>query len=113
MDEVSKDLSPPVVRGIFKLRSEQACNLKQGSQFFTQRVNSVYHGPKSVSFLGPKIWDLVLNELTSIRNLVGFKKVIKKWSSENCPCTFYKNYVSNVGLFEKRATILAKIFDTK
>ena len=33
---------------------------------------------KSVSFLGPVIWDLVSNELTDKGNLASFKKVIKK-----------------------------------
>ena len=44
---------------IFKLRSEQTYNLRQRSDLFTLQVNSMYHGTKSVSFLGPKFWDMV------------------------------------------------------
>ena len=61
--KVSKDLLPPLLHDIFKLRSEQTYNLKQSSQFFTPRANLVYHGTESVLFLGPKIWDLVPKEL--------------------------------------------------
>ena len=49
--------------GIFKLRSEKTYNLKQSSQFFTPTVNSWYHGTESVSFLGPKNWDLVTKRI--------------------------------------------------
>ena len=50
-----------------------------------------------VSFLGPVIWDLVPNELKDIGNLAAFKKAIKKWSPEKCPCRLCKVYINNVG----------------
>ena len=81
----------------FKLRGEQTCNLRKLSQFYRPKVNSVYNGTESVSFLGPIIWDLVPNELKDIGNLAAFKKAIKKWSPEKCLCRLYKVYISNVG----------------
>ena len=81
---------------IFKLRGEQTYNLRKLSQFYRPKVNSVYNGTGSVSFLGPKIWNLVPNELKDIGNLVVFKKVIKKWSPEKCPCRLCKEYIRNV-----------------
>ena len=70
---------------MFKLRGEQAHNLRKLSQFYRPKVNSVYKGTKSVTFLGPKIWDLVPNELKDIGNLAAFKKTIKKWSPHKFP----------------------------
>ena len=35
-------------------------NLKTNSNFSSRQVHSVYHGTTSLSFLGPKIWKLVL-----------------------------------------------------
>ena len=49
-----------------------------------------------MSFLEPKIWDLVPNEVKDIGNLAAFKKAIKKWSPEKCPCRLCKDYISNV-----------------
>ena len=66
----------------FNLRGEQTYNLRKLSQFYRPKVNSVYKGTKSVTFLGPKIWDLVPNELKDIGNLAAFKKAIKKLSPE-------------------------------
>ena len=97
MFKVSNGLSPVLMNDIFKLRGEQTYNLRKLSQFYRPKVNSVYNGTESVSFLGPIIWDLVPNEVKDIGNLAAFKKAIKKWSPERCPCSLCKVYSSNVG----------------
>ena len=48
---------------IFKRRVEQTYTLRKHSQFYRPKVNPVYNGTESVSFVGPIIWDLVPNEL--------------------------------------------------
>ena len=63
MFKVSNGLSPALMNDIFKLRGEQTFNLRKLSQFYRPKVNSVYNGTESVSFLGPIIWDLVPKEL--------------------------------------------------
>ena len=96
MFRVSNGLSPVLMNDIFKLRGEQTYNLRKLSQFYRPKVNSVYSGTESAPFLGPIIWDLVPNELKDIGNLAAFKKAIKKWSPEKCPCRLCKVYISNV-----------------
>ena len=44
-------------------------------------VKSVYRGTESVSYLGPKIWDILLEKLKNIENLEHFKKEIKTWET--------------------------------
>ena len=39
----------------------------------------------SVSFLGPKIWDMLLNDYKDLDNLNTFKNKFEKWKPENCP----------------------------
>ena len=97
MLKVSNGLTPVLMNDIFKLRGEQTYNLRKLSQFYRLKVNSVYNGTESVSFLGPIIWDLVPNELKDIGKLVAFKKAMKKWSPEKCPRRLCKVYISNVG----------------
>ena len=96
MFKVSNGLSPVLMNDIFKLRDEQTYNLTKLSQFYRPKVNSVYNGTESVSFLGPIIWDLEPNELKDTGNLAAFKKAIKKWSSEKCPCRLCKVYIRHV-----------------
>ena len=96
MFKVNNGLSPVLMNHIFKLSGEQTYNLRKLSQFYRPKVNSVYNGTESVSFLGPIIWDFVPNERKDIGNLAAFKKAGKKWSPEKCPCRICKVYISNV-----------------
>ena len=73
MLQVSNGLSPVLMNDIFKLRGEQTYNFRKLYQFYRPKVNSVYNGTESVSFLGPVIWVLVPNELKDTGNLAAFK----------------------------------------
>ena len=87
---------------IFKRRGEQTYNLRKLSQFYRPKVNFVYNGTESVSFIGPIIWDLVPNELKVIGNLAAFKKAIKKWLPEKCRCRLCKVHINNVRFILKK-----------
>ena len=75
--KASKSLSPPIMIELFKPRNEDPYNLRYVSQFNPLSVNTVYRGTERSSFLGPKIWKLLPNEIFKIR--------IKNWKPENCP----------------------------
>ena len=89
-------LSPPLVNNTFKLRSENLHNLRQVSEFSRAMVKSVYHGTESISYLEPKIWDILPQKLNNIENLEHFKRKIKTWTPDNCPCTLCKVYIESV-----------------
>ena len=105
MFKVSNGLSPVLMNDIFKLTGKQTYNLRKLSQFYRPKVNSVYNGTESVSFLGLIIWDLVPNELKDIGNLAAFKKAIKKCSPEKVLVGlvgFVKFILAMSVLFKKR-----------
>ena len=101
MFKVSNGLSPVLNNDIFKLRGEQTYNLRKLSQFYRPKVNSVYKGTKSVTFLGPKIWDLVPNELKDIGNLAAFKKQSKAGHQRNVLVGFVKTILEMSVLLKK------------
>ena len=76
-------------------------NLIHNAQFSRPRINSVFHGTESISNLGPKIWDLVSSNLKEISDLDKFKKTIKQWKIEDCPCRLCKVFVQKVCFLEK------------
>ena len=47
-------------------------------------MKSVYLGSEGVSFLGPKIWDMLPDNCKDVDNLNNFKNKVKKWKPENC-----------------------------
>ena len=92
-------LSTPLLKDIFPI-NRNPYNLRQNTQFSRPRINTVYHGTESISNLGPKIWDLVPSNLKEISDLDKFKKAIKQWKPEDCPCRLCKVFVQNVGFLE-------------
>ena len=63
--------------------------------------------------LGPKIWDVVPNNLKETNSLEVFKQAIRKWQPENCSCQLCKVYVQSIGLFIKLNLKEAIVFDDK
>ena len=58
-----------IMNNIFKLKADNSYNLRQVSEFSRPMVKSVYHGTESISYLGPKIWDILPEKLKNIDNL--------------------------------------------
>ena len=56
------------------------------SSFYITKVHLVDQGTESPSFLGPKIWELVPEDLKQSESLDIFKSKIKNWVPLRCPC---------------------------
>ena len=81
---------------MFKVKNNIAPEIMK--ELFAPKTSSyVWHGTKSVSYLGPKIWDLVPNEIKESESLNGFKFKIKRWVPEGYPCRICKIYLGQVG----------------
>ena len=87
MYKATDGLSPPLISDTFKQKNSHPYNLLHNSQFSRPLVKTVFHGTKSISYLGPIIWDIL--PVTKIE--------LKKWKPGNCPCRLCKTYVSTVG----------------
>ena len=48
-------------------------------------INSAYNGTEIISFLGPKIWNILVNEIKEMKKVGAFKSAIKKLKLESCP----------------------------
>ena len=92
-----KGLSPPIMDNVLKLRTENPYSLRQGSEFSRPIVKTAYHGTESLSYLGPKVWDILPEKLRNMDNLESFKKEIKTWWPDNCPRRLCKVYIEGVG----------------
>ena len=96
MFKVYKNLSPPIISDLFKVR-ENNYNLRNCSYFSIPNVKTVYHGSESLSNLGPRIWNLVPDNLKHLDDINSFKTEIKNWIPTECPCRLCKSYIPNVG----------------
>ena len=85
MFKIHRGMSPDILREIF-VPKISSYNLHKNNTFERCQVHSVYHGTESLSFLGPKIWDLVPLDFKQLESLEVFKLKIKKWIPFECPC---------------------------
>ena len=85
------------MKDVFKIRNNSHYNLRCASTYVTENIHCVYNGSESTSYLGPKIWGQIPNEIKEINSLVGFKKEIRKWKPVNCPCRICKVFIPNLG----------------
>ena len=99
---VSRNLSSSIMNDIFKQKDKSRYNLRQISEFSRPFLKSVYHGSKSVAFLGPKTWDMLPDDYKDIDNSNTFKNKIKNWKPGNCPCRICKDYINNIGFVWER-----------
>ena len=96
MFKIDKKLSPDILNEIF-LKKTTTYDFRNKNNFERRKVNSVYNGTESLSFLGPKIWDLVPPELKELESFDIFKKKVKSLTFANCPCRLCRIYVPEVG----------------
>ena len=103
----SRNLSPTILNDTFTQKGNNCYNLRHISKFSRPLVRSVYHGSERISFLGPKMWNMLPDDSKDIDNLYTFKNKVKKWKDENCPCRLCKIYI-NKGKknFEKKKKLI-------
>ena len=89
-------LSLPLTNEIFVERNNNY-SLRGNNVLTRRRVNSVRCGTETVSFLAPKLWDILPKDIKDSKSLDIFKRKIKKYIPSECPCRLCKTYVPQVG----------------
>ena len=84
---------------IFKKRNV-TYNFRKNSTFETRNIKSVYYGPETTSFIGPKIWELLPSNIKDSENLNIFKSNVKSWKPENCSCRLRRLYIADIVFLE-------------
>ena len=85
MFKVSNNYSTSLMSEIFDKRNN-VYDFRNPSEFARRNVRSVFNGTERISFLGPKIWDIVPSEVKQLETVNAFKREIKKWKPVKCPC---------------------------
>ena len=96
MHKVVNNIAPTIVSELFSFSNVNYI-LRSGSQFDQPSANTVWNGQEPISYLEPKIWNTVPEEMKQKSSLFAFKREIKQWVPNNCPCRICKNYSPNIG----------------
>ena len=68
----------------------------EASHFKRENVKSTHYGIQSVRHLGPKIWNIVTQNITESNSLNKCKSLIKFFKPDTCPCRLCKNYIAQI-----------------
>ena len=82
-------LFPQIMNEVFQVKSPAPYYLRDKNKLYSRNPKIVAYGTESVSFMAPKIWSIVLQELKNSQSLYSFKKGIRKWKP-SCPCWLCK-----------------------
>ena len=61
------------------------------------KIKTVCYGTETITYLGPKIWSIIPEEIRESVSLETFCQKIKLWKPNSCPCRICKKYIANVG----------------
>ena len=90
---------------IFKVKYSDY-NFRGGNKFMCDNIKTVNYGSETISFLGPKIWEQVPDNIKNSESLNIFKKNINQWIPASCPCRLCKVYIENLAFIWNLVFIL-------
>ena len=76
--------------------------LRQDVSFCSYNVKTALYGTETLSYLGPKIWNLVSFDIRACATEQIFPQNIKKWKPDRCPCRLCKIYIPNLGFIDQK-----------
>ena len=76
---------------------ENNYNFRNFQELKSSLRRTVKIGTETFSYRGPQIWNLIPERLRTFETLNKFKKEIKTWKCDTCPCKMCKTYIQYVG----------------
>ena len=67
------------------------------SRIFDRKKRTVYYGLETLIYRSPQLWSLVPENIKEVESLEIFKREIKNWICDDCPCRLRKPYLQNIG----------------
>ena len=101
--KIKNNLSPPLMREIFPSRNISN-KLRSDTYFMGRNVKTINNGTESLTYLAPKIWNILPTEIKEAKSLEIFKEKVKKWVPHSCPCRLCKTYIQNISFIDIRSS---------
>ena len=96
MFKIKNELAPPIMDSIFERRNE-SCNPRNFQEFLTKRKRTVYYGLETLSYRSPQLWSLLTENTKEDESIGIYKRKVKSWICDECPCRLCKPYLQHVG----------------
>ena len=103
MFKVHTKTSPEIMQEVFLVKEQRNYNFRNQTELvIPQVINSKRKlWLESIRVLGPKIREILPNDLKNKESVDSFKTASKRWKPESCPCRLCKSYLQNVGYSQR------------
>ena len=81
---------------IFSSHDKRIINLRKFQKLRTS-IKNTRNGMETNTYRGSQLWNLIPDNIKSEPTLELFKKKIRKWKCEPCPCRMCKTYLLRTG----------------
>ena len=98
--KVKNSLAPEIMTEVFEIKETHYNLRSEASHFKRENVKPTHYGIQSVRHLGPKIWNIVPQNIRESNSLNKFKSLIRFSKPDTCPCRLRKNYMLRWFLFD-------------
>ena len=99
MYRVKHRIAPKIICELFN-EANVPYNLRQDVSFRSYNVKTVLFGTETLSYLEPKIWNLVPSDIRDCATEPISHQKIKKWKPGRCPCRLCKVCIPNLGFID-------------
>ena len=99
MFKIKNNLSPPLMQEIFK-DNTNIYDFRNKRCWEPTNVRTVHYGTETISYRGPKTWDMVPQNIKDSLSLAEFKSKIKSWKPNDCACRLCKTFIPQLGFID-------------
>ena len=96
MFKISKKIAPKPIQNLF-IENTNQYDLRNKNVWVTTNIRTVAFGRETLTYMGPKIWQLVPADIRNAGTLLEFKQKIKGWKPQACPCRLCKSFINDLG----------------
>ena len=99
MFKIKNNLSPPLMQEMFK-DNTNTYDFRNKRCWEPTNVRTVHYGTETISYRGPKTWDMVPQNIKDSLSLAEFKSKIKSWKPNDCACRLCKTFILQLGFID-------------
>ena len=98
--KLKKDFAPPIIGTILKGKNN-TCNVRNFQEFERERKSTVCFGLETISYRSPQLWSPLPEHMRQLNSIDQFKRSVRQWVCNTCPCTFCVEYIYKISDFCK------------
>ena len=94
--KIINHIAPPIMSSLPEIR-ENTNNTRYFQVLSNESRRTINYGLETICYRAPFLWANLPPEYKLANSLNIFKRKIKNWKGENCPCRLCKTYVRELG----------------